>query len=1032
MLFLSSNIAKADEKVYELNIPSQNAAAALEQLAEQTGAITLFPYDLAEAERVNAVIGRYTLQGALDLMFVDTGLTGDLSDKRVISITKSNRINYEEESMYKEKIFKKTGIAAALTALLSVGSTAVAQEAVAQQSTSQLEEVVVTGIRASLQQSLDVKRDASAVVDSVSSEDVGKFPDANIADSLQRITGVAIERNGGEGQFITVRGLGPEFNTVLVNGRVIATENDGREFSFDVLSSDIIRRADVYKTSNVAQQSGGIGSTVNIVTANPFDFNETKLSFSVGGIYDTLAEETSPEVSAVYSTINEDKTFGFLASLAYSDRESRHDGQEVNGYNPSGNFVNAPANSVGVGAGVIETGRAANVPQNFLFHQTTAERERLTATTSLQFQASDDLLLTVNGLYNDFDFADDRRDLAWFFGGGSTFIDPTFSSNNTLVGFNRFGQSFLDANPLIGAGNTQTDHVSVVNERFAESYQIGLNAKWDVSDSLRAEFDLSTSNASTDNSRDIVVVGAQNIAPPRFEINPGSLQVSNLTPQAFDPSFQRLHFAQVTSNEIEDDITEFRINLEKDFDGRNLQSVQFGAYISDREKTNVVGRNADTNCLFCGYNVPVDTSTISLTTFDGVNGSPFSTFVFDPRSILDQLENEGNIRAQLAAGGLSGAALESRLAQVQSLQGGAYFPREQVTENLAVEEEITSFFLNSSWAGELGSVPWSANLGVRVARTETTAKGVQAPVESITVPAGDDNLLIVLGAQTGVSFNNSYTNVLPSLNIKFDLADDKVLRLAASQTVTRPTLSSLGTNNTLQGRVGNALSSGGNPELEPFESLNFDVSYEWYYSDVSFFGVAGFYKDFDEFLETSTLPVTRTLDNGTPIVFSDTRTRNGETGSITGFEVGFQHTFDNLPGAWSGLGVLANYTYVDSDIDRAPGSSATNCDYNGLSPNSYNVAAFYEKGRIQARLAYNWREEFLIACQGFISQPDNRKDYGQTDFSLSYEVNDSFSVYFEGINIFDEVQEEFSITEDRFLSFDDFGSRYSFGVRGNF
>jgi len=193
-------------------------------------------------------------------------------------------------------------------------------------------DIVVTGIRASLRSSVATKRNADNIVDSISAEDTGKFPDNNVAESLQRITGVAIDRSGGEGQFITVRGLGPEFNTVLVNGRIMATDNDGREFSFDVLSSNMIQRTDVYKSSLPQLQEGGIGATVNVVTARPLDGKAGfHIAGAAGGIYDGLADKLSPDVSGVASWTNPDKTFGAVFAASYTDRRSQRDFVDLNG-----------------------------------------------------------------------------------------------------------------------------------------------------------------------------------------------------------------------------------------------------------------------------------------------------------------------------------------------------------------------------------------------------------------------------------------------------------------------------------------------------------------------------------------------------------------------------------------------------------------------------------------------------------------------------------------------------------------------------
>ena len=221
------------------------------------------------------------------------------------------------------------------------------------------EEIVVTGIRSSLASSARIKREAQQIVDTISAEDVGKFPDANIAESLQRITGVAIDRSGGEGQFITVRGLGPEFNTVLVNGRVMATDNPGREFSFDVLSSNMIQRTDVYKSSVPELQEGGIGATVNIVTARPLEGRSGfHVAASAGGIYDTLREKVSPDLSAVASFTNAEKTIGIVLAGSYTDRYSQLDYVRTEGwlFGPQ-RTVDGTADSTGLTPGAIVTTR---------------------------------------------------------------------------------------------------------------------------------------------------------------------------------------------------------------------------------------------------------------------------------------------------------------------------------------------------------------------------------------------------------------------------------------------------------------------------------------------------------------------------------------------------------------------------------------------------------------------------------------------------------------------------------------------------
>lgn len=238
-------------------------------------------------------------------------------------------------------------------------------------------------------------------------------------------------------------------------------------------------------------------------------------------------------------------------------------------------------------------------------------------------------------------------------------------------------------------------------------------------------------------------------------------------------------------------------------------------------------------------------------------------------------------------------------------------------------------------------------------------------------------------------------------------------------------------------------SGGGNPFLEAFESTNYDVSFEWYFDDVTFVGIAGFHKEFENFLEAQTLPVARdiifpagnggrTEDETISVDFQDTRQRNGEEGSISGVEFAAQKTFDNLPGFWSDFGAAFNYTYVTSNIDRDPNSGASDCDYNGLSPNSYNISGFYENDRFQARIAYNYRDEFLFQCFADFSEPRNREDFGQLDMSASFYVTDTIQVFVEAINITEEETRDFSRFRNRFLTYESTGARYTIGARASF
>jgi iron complex outermembrane receptor protein len=314
-----------------------------------------------------------------------------------------------------------------LLSLACAGASLIAMQAAAQEA-SVVDEIVVTGTKASLGRALDVKRKAMGVVDSIAAEDIGKMPDQNVAESLQRVPGVSIDRAQGEGRFITVRGFGPEFNTVLLNGRVLATDNDGREFSFDILPSELISGADVYKTSSAELQDGGIGSTVNIKTARPTDRAGSFIAGSLAAKYDSGSGKYTPSGSILASKSNADRSFGVLASFVYDKRKSR-----VKRFSTDGWVVNQDLdfNKDGVVdlAGVaVDRGAGQAVD--------TSTRERIGGTFAVDWRASDSVNVKLDGLYSQYKM-DSVTNAMGYFSDPADIISATANANRTLTHYVR-------------------------------------------------------------------------------------------------------------------------------------------------------------------------------------------------------------------------------------------------------------------------------------------------------------------------------------------------------------------------------------------------------------------------------------------------------------------------------------------------------------------------------------------------------------------------------------------------------------------
>ena len=958
----------------------------------------------------------------------------------------------------KPHTFAKLSASVAGAAMLAT-QPAFAQDAPTDQDGQAADEnvIVVTGIRASLENSINLKRDSSVVVDAVSAEDVGKFPDSNVAESLQRITGVAIDRSGGEGQFITVRGLGPEFNAVLLNGRTLATDNDGREFSFDVLASDIIRTAEVYKSSQPALQSGGIGAVVNVTTARPLDRLGFNASLSVAGIYEDLSKDFGTDISGVVSWSN--GTVGALFGASYNKRNAQFDRNLTNGFalregNPA---IFAPESSAGLQPGDIGALPAgARLQQQVIFSRDEQDRERLTLNGALQAEWGDHTTVTIDGLYSSFEVDSFDTQFSGFF--SPPFINPQIDANGTVTSFNRPSLDFAARNPDIAGdvGLSQNDNVITSNNRDAETIAIGYNQETQVSDSLKFVFDGSWSKATRDGTNPFVVLGALAPTSPLIESNrPGGIStITNILASDFvNRDIQRLHFVNVNRTRIEDEVFEARIDGEWEVGAGPLEKIAFGGIFTDRAKSRDLFDNfADPDgagpltagnifCAYCGYTVPFDTSILQDFSFNGflsgVDGADTVPSTILNASFADAfaaLNNPANINNPDRTGGNTAALLAYANSGGLDPVLGIYTPTFNASGSFEVEEQILAGYFASTWGGDFdGELPWSANIGVRIAFTDVVSRGVDQPVIEFTANINDTQLEPVLGVATPTSVPNDYVNFLPSASFKVEPSEDTVLRISYARTVTRPTLTALGVANTFGGRSDAPLSGGGNPLLEAFEADNFDISFEYYFDNLSYFSVAGFHKELGNFIQSETVLIPRQIrlfdSNGVePDVtvtedFADTRQRNAQSGSLSGIELAFQKTFDN------GFGGIINYTYVTQDIDDAqPGDLG----YNGFTPHTLNLTGFYEDGPISARVSYNYRDGFLVQGQAEFAEPRQRESFGQLDFSASYEFNDQFQFFVEGLNILGEDTRDFSRFPNRLLTYARTGGRYTAGVRAKF
>lgn len=914
-------------------------------------------------------------------------------------------------------------------ALLAPAVGLITPAAIAQESDDNVEVIQVRGIVSSLKRALSDKKESAIVSDGIAAEDLGKFPDLNVAESLQRITGVSIDRDGGEGQQVSVRGLGPQFNQVLVNGRQLATYSPGREFNFDVLAADQITGANVFKSSMARFQEGGIGATIEVSTARPFDFDGFRATVSAKGMYETLSEETSPSVSGLVSNTWNDGKFGALLAVTHQERSVQINRIETAGWRGGQTISNTTTDANGVRTtNVLATN--VYIPRNWDQIVDTQDRTRTNANLVFQFAPTEEITVTFDGFVSEFEVESVVTDLAsWFEPDRVGQVEVDAATNTAIFFTQEIGISG-------GSGNPASDFVSHTrNSRDVSNDGFGLNVEWAINDNLTARFDASTSSAENDRAgRDrFNVIGIINNY--QFDGRGGIPTVAhdnfgngNLP----DVNLARLHYNERGNQpSSEDEITEFKADFKYVSDSDTFESMDFGVYRQEREKKSFQDFSND-GCAFCGYGTPAPAGlVVPFTAQNFFSGLIDTWYSYDGEAYFDFMRQQGFDFTPVR-------------------QGNSY----------EISEDITSLYLDFNFVYDVGDMPLTVNVGARYSETDIEVGAIQSPIVDV-VPTPDLTLFgNVLGTAVPFSDGGSYSNFLPSLNMKLEVEEDMIVRFSVYDTLTRPTMSELSPATIFnEPRRQNLTATGGNPTLDPIKAENVDVAFEWYYDDASAFSVALFRKEVEGFISVLTGEETFNLSgrtntpgnrcsevssplcavgleldpnqpgvdivanteelNGLTEVYRVSRPQNGLESTITGLEIAWTHIWEN------GFGLTLNATKVSSDDD-------TGSTIEGLG-DSQNAIFFYEKDAFQARIAFNNRESFLRRVDnGFNGEPVNTGTFGQWDISASYDINETFTVFFEGINVTEEELEQFGRFPTQVFNIEDNGSRYAVGVRANF
>ena len=850
-------------------------------------------------------------------------------------------------------------------------------------------DIVVTGVRASLQSAQNIKRNSAQIVDSIVAEDIGKLPDRNIAEALQRISGIQIQRNYGEGSSVAIRGL-TQVRTEL-NGRDIFTASaNSSSLSLEDVPSELLAGIDVYKNPSADLIEDQLSGTINFRTRKPFDFNGFKVSAAATNTYYDLARKSQPTASLLVSNrwntgIGE---FGLLVSASYQKTVFSQDTISTEPFetlDPNDPDPIIRAASLAALSSLGRTGQVTTIPHGTGIGQVNGARRRFGIDASLQWRPTDTLEITGELFRNDYKFRYDDF---------SYFAEPAEGALNVVpipgaaFAFGPNGDfqsgSFRD---IRLAANTSLE------KRHSTTTDYSLNAKWRPSANLTITADGQFVDSKTNGLRSIVGLNGvgnatlvQDISGdiPSFQITaPGGLE----NPANYASAF----YLDNLSNSRGKDKTG-RLDAEYKLDGGVLQSIKVGARYADRSS-----RSSDTGYRYTGLNaVPAQLEFGNFSKFFRGDADLFGNALLFSRGIT---RDYGTTLGTLGIPTTPSYLPSSTSNQSQKTYTGY----------------ATAFF-----KADTLPVPIDGNIGVRVVRTKLNVDGFYQQTDLVTPVAGGPQ---VTGPTTFVPIvsSDNYTSVLPSLNLRAHLTEKMQLRLALSKNISRPTLSQLNPSlNITEPGIAQIrqeqYTSGGNPDLKPMTSKNLDASAEWYFSRTGSLTVAGFYKDISDYIQTGISQRNVTFTDGQTALYNVTSYSNVSNAKVKGAEVAYQQFYDFLPGPLAGLGAQANFTFVDSSAPSpATEGPVRQLPLQGLSKYNYNLIGIYERGIISARVAYNWRSKYLRLTSGNGSGnlPVFQKASGQFDASITANVTPHLSLTLNGVNLLNTIQQTYYGLESR-------------------
>jgi len=906
----------------------------------------------------------------------------------------------------------------------------------AQTDDEQIEEIVITGIRASLAQAVDIKRNNFAVVDAIVAEDIGKFPDNNVAEALQRVTGVQVtDRGAGEVSTVSIRGLTDV--TTTVNGRTIFTAA-GRSVALADIPASLLKQVDVYKTRSASNIEAGIAGQIDIKTQRPFDFDGSKVVLSGRAIHQEAADKTDPNLSALFSNRwdTDAGEFGALVNFSYAETNYR---DQVAAAGAAVPFASEAVGGFGYlerifDTGIWQPGLENGLPHNagatLDYHGTeggyylardavmqndfTGTRERPAVNVSLQYAPNDTSEYLFEAFYNGFRNESFNNLL---FGYVDAWWDLANKPDPILFdGTNVVKERIMDDTALFSSGD--------YSEGKTDSWVYSLGGKWQLTDNLelrselvyqKSEYETSFMAMRADMSDTTDRYGVDNRADIWVDFNPGngapawmvldensngdvSIGGVNYSKRDLtDSSHYTMGTLYDNRASYEGESYTWTADGDWNLDGGFFSKVQFGLRL-DRRTADDSYKNQDSECVTnCSFSDYEGIAHINNGFFDSESDVPTSWFVPNGSWM------HGN---------------------ADLMRGNYGLVKQEVDHFFSIEEDTYNAYVQADFETEIGGRLVDGQIGVRYSGSNTD-------MTFFDLAAAD---------HPRSTADSSTSKLLPSAVVRYHFTDDLLARFAYTETLRRPDFGSLNANiiyNEDLTNVGYGTASGGNPDLDPVESKNIDVSLEWYFAPGSSLYATYFTRDIEGIVIDFRRQITHEGENyiiGQPL--------NASNGKLDGLELGLIYFPDNLPGYLDGLGVQFSYTALDSsqDIplanDQGEIESWVTRDMFGVSDSSYSAVLAYERENFGARLSYVWRDDFLYDYEAAaFANPLGIYHKAETslDLQVSYDVTDNLTLTFDGTNLTDEVYQSYYQNSQLFNSASALYSRtFALGARYTF